>query len=654
MCRIHFLKHCNRNSKNWLPYDIQTIRLTFITTLQVSLEVSEKKNGHYDLVDGCEQLNYATCCIGDWTSQNLTVPDADTSNRTLQDDYRGHFQFDGNGSFTLNIKSVATQKEDINYIEGYMRLKDAEKSDYGALLLAEGLHFLNNGTLYLMGVPDGVRLPLEDLIQMLPNNQSATDGITVFVEQLDKSIEELEKMAYWGERQIFPESNEQPLSVAFNCSFQMVMQLHPVPPHIKMAQLLEYEKQLENPQGISTIHPPPLHLSSLLYSPNCGLSLSISKSSGIKIEKYYSKAIAYAGMAIALALTQIILLIHQMEYTPTPSSVSNISYWTIAIQAMMDGYLCLLHLTTGIVIENVFIPFASAAFFSFILVSVFGMRYLLVIWRIQRPEALRASQTQPTADTANDRPAATEPDEQTLLPIANRPAPTPAPMNPQREATYLYYRLYAVALSGLFLFYQLATRSAFVQNVMISILGFAFFSFWVPQIVRSVSRGCRRPLSKRYIVGMSITRLAIPVYFHACPYNLIAHEPTPWIWALVAYVGLQVLVLLLQDTLGPRFFVPERYLPQTYNYHPLLNPDDEEALQNEETDRNKSALRTRDCAICMLPVNISNTGSTGLRVLGRTQYMVTPCHHLFHTECLEQWMRIKLECPVCRAYLPAC
>lgn len=36
-----------------------------------------------------------------------------------------------------------------------MRLKDAEKSDYGALLLAEGVHFLGNGTLFLMGVPDG-------------------------------------------------------------------------------------------------------------------------------------------------------------------------------------------------------------------------------------------------------------------------------------------------------------------------------------------------------------------------------------------------------------------------------------------------------------------------------------------------------------------
>lgn len=104
------------------------------------------------------------------------------------------------------------------------------------------------------------------------------------------------------------------------------------------------------------------------------------------------------------------------------------------MQAIMDGYLCLLHLTTGVVIENVFIPFATAAFFTFVLVSIFGMRYLLVVWRIQRPESIRASQ-----------PATPEqaPDTENLLPVANvrRPNPNEEESSPQRDITYLYYRL---------------------------------------------------------------------------------------------------------------------------------------------------------------------------------------------------------------------
>jgi hypothetical protein len=106
------------------------------------------------------------------------------------------------------------------------------------------------------------------------------------------------------------------------------------------------------------------------------------------------------------------------------------------MQAIMDGYLCLLHLTTGVVIENVFIPFATAAFFTFVLVSIFGMRYLLVVWRIQRPESIRASQPpSPTPDQQT-------PDTSNLLPVANVRRPNPEePSNPQRDITYLYYRL---------------------------------------------------------------------------------------------------------------------------------------------------------------------------------------------------------------------
>ena len=28
--------------------------------------------------------------------------------------------------------------------------------------------------------------------------------------------------------------------------------------------------------------------------------------------------------------------------------------------------------------------------------------------------------------------------------------------------------------------------------------------------------------------------------------------------------------------------------------------------------------------------------------------MMTPCHHIFHSNCLEEWLRMKKECPSCR------
>lgn len=110
------------------------------------------------------------------------------------------------------------------------------------------------------------------------------------------------------------------------------------------------------------------------------------------------------------------------------------------MQAVMDGYQCLLYLTTGVVIENVFIPFATTAFFTFVLVSIFGMRYLLVVWRIQRPESIRPS-TPPTPipESGNDNRS---PDTENLLPVANVRRPnTNEESNPQRDITFLYYRL---------------------------------------------------------------------------------------------------------------------------------------------------------------------------------------------------------------------
>ncbi|KAI8645850.1 hypothetical protein BD408DRAFT_43760 [Parasitella parasitica] len=481
---------------------------------------------------------------------------------------------------------------------------------------------------------------------MLPTNDTLVSTRYVIDEQIEKRIQELNQEKYWDWQGLG--DSEDTTNLPFTCNFQFFGQLQPVPSNIQMSELLEYEMELEFPLGISTISPPPLLISTEMYSSNCQLLISSRKTDGIKIENYYNKAVIYAGIASVIAVIQIFSLIRQMEYTPTPSSVSNVSYWTIAMQAIMDGYLCLLYLTTGVVIENVFIPFATAAFFTFVLVSVFGMRYLLVVWRIQRPESIRPSSPTPPAEFGTDQRA---PDSENLIPVANvrRPDTTEVP-NPQRDITYLYYRLYAILLLGLFLFYQSVTRSAFVQNVIVGTLGFLFYSFWVPQIVRNVTRGCRHPLSHRYILVMSTTRLSIPLYFYGCPKNLVGHESTPWVYALVAYVALQVIVLFLQDSFGPRFFVPSRYLPQTYNYHPIIAVDDEETTENPDS----KAQQPKDCAICMLPIDTNSHGHSSLNVLSRTNYMMTPCHHMFHTECLEKWMRIKLECPVCRAYLPAC
>ena len=52
-------------------------------------------------------------------------------------------------------------------------------------------------------------------------------------------------------------------------------------------------------------------------------------------------------MAEARAHAQVVLLIRQMEATGTQAAVAKVSLLTVGQQAIMDAYLCLLHLTTG-------------------------------------------------------------------------------------------------------------------------------------------------------------------------------------------------------------------------------------------------------------------------------------------------------------------
>ena len=60
--------------------------------------------------------------------------------------------------------------------------------------------------------------------------------------------------------------------------------------------------------------------------------------------------------------------------------------------------------------------------------------------------------------------------------------------------------------------------------------------------------------------------------------------------------------------------------------------------------RGAPRISSGDCAICFTRVLPEKEEGGGvLAGFGRLGYMVTPCHHLFHTECLETWMDVKLE-----------
>jgi hypothetical protein len=303
-------------------------------------------------------------------------------------------------------------------------------------------------------------------------------------------------------------------------------------------------------------------------------------------------------MITALSFLQVMLLIRQMEATVTQSAAAKVSLLTIGQQAIMDAYLCLLHLTTGIMVEPLFNAFATAAFFEFVIFAIFEMRYLLSIWRARRGSALD-------------------------------------PWAAQRELSILYARFYGALLAGIFLTYQLQRWMKFIL--------FGLFSFWIPQIVTCAVQDARQPLRPAYIAGMTLTRLALPLYLYGCPNNLLRIPPSPALCiTLSIWMALQVAVLLLQTHFGPRCFIPKRFLPAKYDYFRVAPATGSTATDPAAPHDVETGDGGVECVICMNHVEVERPKAR----------MVTPCGHFFHSHCLQRWMDVKMECPTCRRALP--
>ncbi|KAL3664933.1 hypothetical protein V7S43_010110 [Phytophthora oleae] len=341
-----------------------------------------------------------------------------------------------------------------------------------------------------------------------------------------------------------------------------------------------------------------MKLEGTLASVNCGLYLKLDTTfQEENLNVFFAKASRYAVIMTFIAMAEIYFLLRQLQISSTQATAAKVSLLTIGQQAIVDSYLCLGHLTVGIVAQNVFAAFASVAFVKLIIFSVFEMRYLLIIWKARRPQGFSEGW-----------------------------------LTLRRELTTLYSRFYLSLLAGLCIFYNFSNH--------LPVLVFICYSFWVPQIVHNVHREVRNPFDLGYLYGISALRLFLPLYFYGCPDNFLTAFPMyeskidpHFCYVLASWMGLQVSILALQQRYGPRFFVPARFLPVKYNYERRINLQELALLKDGDN--------SIDCVICMVELDIE-----------ARDYMIAPCDHIFHRECLQGWMQVKMECPTCRHVLP--
>lgn len=401
--------------------------------------------------------------------------------------------------------------------------------------------------------------------------------------------------------QIYQSEGEATSDSTAICNLQLFMQVHPIEQGSAdkqnvMTVMTKIPQRETRPEALDDTEDEQdeseISIDGSLDSDNCNFN-STFEAVLVRYDLLFAKMKNYCISVVMVSIFQIFLVVKQMREASSPARATKVSLLAIGQQALLDSYLCLIHLSTGMLVEPVFQSFLITSFFEFIIFSLFEMRFLLLIWKARRPEAFNAGWE-----------------------------------SVRREFSLLYMRFYGCLLIGLITLYNLR---AYLHYFI-----FILYSFWVPQIVSNVILDAKGALRQDYMIGMAVTRLFIPLYLWGCPENFFKWPNNSTVCiALVAWMGFQVLVLLLQDKFGPRCFIPARFLPAKYNYHQLPQlPDSMGDMENGEEN---------PCPICYCPFE-SNASPQDI--------MRTPCDHYFHTQCLSRWMDQKLECPTCRRQLP--
>ncbi|XP_006853553.3 DSC E3 ubiquitin ligase complex subunit 1 isoform X1 [Amborella trichopoda] len=468
-----------------------------------------------------------------------------------------------NGYIIFELVSSVTKITGVHYVQGAIFFRGASDNEHDpgvTQLRVEGVYIWPFRQLRMVtnSGPDGGLNQEEDYFLSNPYHLLGLFSSQVFQDSPREQLKRKGKHAFL-------------LDLEKHCNLQIAAQISKIPSDQRDGDRDHYHME-------GLVESPALDDEGECFSP------ILLNASSISMEVYYNKAVNYTLMVTFISFLQVLLLIRQMEHSSTQSGAAKVSLLMIGQQAIMDAYLCLLHLTAGILVESLFNAFATAAFFKFVVFSIFEMRYLLAIWKAGRPNTGEGWETM------------------------------------RRELSILYSRFYGILLGGIIIMYEL---HSFLRPILL-----AMYSFWIPQIIFNVIRDTRKPLHPHYILGMTFTRLAIPMYAFGCPSNFMRIEVDKnWCMCLGLFMGFQALVLLLQHYLGSRWFIPRQILPEKYSYY----------------RRFENNINAVDCVICMTSIDV---------VQRSNECMVTPCDHFFHSGCLQRWMDIKMECPTCRRPLP--
>ena len=216
----------------------------------------------------------------------------------------------------------------------------------------------------------------------------------------------------------------------------------------------------------------------LFQSENCDSGLWMEMG-GYNIDTAHitTKVRVYTVVVLIASFLECILYIYLFQHFTTTSAVS-FSFATIYLMIAIDLLLAMSHSVVSVFFMGILSELYLVVFHKFFVISVIEMRLFYIVWHSRHPvitnENIRAL---------------------------------------QRQLSALYISLYILTIGTLVGYY--------LNISLFKLLLFVLYSFWVPQIIRSLSMKQRCPLSVKQIVYLTLLKLVIPCYIFCCPYNLI-------------------------------------------------------------------------------------------------------------------------------------
>lgn len=476
-------------------------------------------------------------------------------------------------------------------------------------------------------------------------------------ESLKKAIEEYWKTSNFVKTLTMGDLQDWYDESVLKCEYMVFLQLSPWNQYTR-DQIKMIDDELNWPLGrpANLSHLPPVTISKgILYSPDCGVELAFQDAKGERYELKIRSIRTHLLFGIGLFIGQIYLLLCQMHHTNTPSSVNKISVYCFSMINLVDGSLATIYFFAANFLPELYLPLVTSAFACFILASVFETRYLISVYASQLNERNIGITTLLRGGHPNNEEGGTG--------TGTTVVPDESSISGSLYARFFFMLVTFTVLALSAMSWPRKLRMIFEYSVII-----VLNSYWLPQIFRNAIKGTlprrnrlrdqraneamgvrrqnKMPLLWKFVLGTTLIRTLPVVYVFTYSSNVFRHHRNVrFVVVLCLWLLFQIAMLYSQDILGSRWFLPKMSIPEGYSYHKAMPAQD--LLEHGST-----AKYTIDCAICMseVPVRVEEVVET--HKVDEQTYMVTPCNHIFHTHCLENWMSYKLQCPVCRSQLP--